>query len=702
MFETGSREGKPALLLDGRALLTVNGVALFERGGERLEQDIKETAHGGCRGEGEGSSFELSTEVTGSCAALRLSARLEHSKPLFAKGRYLDGGKSAGVGVVLEGFRQAVAIYQHKDWWLRPAFCDIIEQVPARTQLLLLRRDNGYCAVVAVADNLCRCDIEGGETLELSISSNSGELDSLDELFCVISAGDDPYRCCEEACATAMRLTGKSYPMKKEKKLPEMLEYLGWCSWDAFYHKVDEAGLLNKMEELRDKKIPARWVLIDDGWLDADYQAQKLKNLQADKKKFPGGLEQTTRLLKERYGIKQVGVWHAIMGYWNGLEADSPAEKELGRYCRHLPDGRVIPDCEAHAAFGFWNGWHSFLRRCGIDFVKVDGQSAVTNYNWGRNSFGQASRGSHTALEASCAINFNGNLINCMGMAPEDIWNRPNSAVSRNSDDFVPFTANGFREHAIQNAYNTLLHGQFYYGDWDMFWSDHEESLANSMLRAVSGGPVYISDQPGKSNRELIMPLALESGRLLRCEDIALPTLDCLFADPVGTGRPLKLFNSRDGAWLVALFNIGEAGEPATAELRRGDIPALPQSLWVYDYLCGIVSRLEGEDAVSVELLGGGADTLLLVPRDERPAIIGDVSKYLSTAAVERVLWQNNCCHVFMEEQSALSVAFAGGEIAFHSGGKELTAARKGDLYTVAREDISDRAVEIAWGATQC
>ena len=60
---------------------------------------------------------------------------------------------------------------------------------------------------------------------------------------------------------------------------------------------------------------------------------------------------------------------------------------------------------------------------------------------------------------------------------PVRIWNRPSSAVT-SADDFVPQVPHGFKEHAVQNSYNSLLQGQFYWGDWDMFFSSHEGKLA--------------------------------------------------------------------------------------------------------------------------------------------------------------------------------------------------------------------------------
>lgn len=215
-----------------------------------------------------------------------------------------------------------------------------------------------------------------------------------------------------------------------------MFEYFGWCSWDAFYHEVSHKGIIEKMQELKDKRIPAKWVLIDDGWLDADYKKQVLKGLDADADKFPDGLGACIREIKQDYDVKQVGVWHAVMGYWNGLEKDSSAGRKLRDESRTLEDGRIVPDTEPGRAFAFYDTWHSYLKNsCDVDFVKVDGQSAISLFYAGRKEYGRASAGIQKGLNASAALHFNNRIINCMGMAGEDMWNRPSSAISRSSDD---------------------------------------------------------------------------------------------------------------------------------------------------------------------------------------------------------------------------------------------------------------------------
>lgn len=613
--------------------------------------------------EGIRTSLEIRREEE---AAVFFHAVKPPKEPFFGPQTYLDPVKGVSFRMVLEGTGRLMAVYQHKDWWIRPAFPSCCKEVPKRTQLLLAENKDGgeYLAVLAVCGKEYRTDIAGdGLSLRITAASNCINKASADDLSLVLAAGSDPYLCCEQAVKKALALTGKQKMFRKERTFPGMFEYFGWCSWDAFYHEVSRDGIEEKMKELADKQIPARWVLIDDGWLDADYKKQVLKGMDAAADKFPGGLGACVNKLKKEYGIWQVGVWHAVMGYWNGLEEGSCAQEALQAGSRILEDGRIVPDAEAGRAFLFYDAWHTYLKnRCDIDFVKVDGQSAVSLFYAGRKEYGRASAEIQKGLNASAALHFDNRIINCMGMAAEDMWNRPSSAISRSSDDFVPDVPHGFREHAVQNGYNSLLQGQFFWGDWDMFWSDHEENWQNSILRAVSGGPVYTSDKVGRTDGTYILPLLKKDGKVIRCEEVGMPTLDCLFENPVDTTHALKLFNRYRDSYVIAAFNISkEGGVSIRGKIGLTDIPGLEKGSWtLYCYRTRKAVRLEGKEEFSFRLEANDGELFLLLPDKEFTAL-GILEKYIGAGCVEAVRREEGKTTVILSE---------GGTFGFLTGRK--------------------------------
>lgn len=93
-------------------------------------------------------------------------------------------------------------------------------------------------------------------------------------------------------------------------------------------------------------------------------------------------------------------------------------------------------------------------------------------------------------------------------------------------------------------AYNSLWMGEMIWPDWDMFKSDHECAKFHGGSRAISGGPVYVSDSVGDHDFELIKMLVFPDGTIPKCERFALPTRDCLFKNPLFDGQTiLKIWN---------------------------------------------------------------------------------------------------------------------------------------------------------------
>ena len=83
----------------------------------------------------------------------------------------------------------------------------------------------------------------------------------------------------------------------------------------------------------------------------------------------------------------------------------------------------------------------------------------------------------------------------------------------------------------------------------------------HAAARAVSGGPVYVSDAPEKHDAALLKKLAFHDGSLPRCIRNARPPAAALYLDPQRrAGDPLLLQNANPaGGLVVAVFNIAGA-----------------------------------------------------------------------------------------------------------------------------------------------
>jgi raffinose synthase len=614
-------------------------------------------------------AFDLIFCSRGSFMAIRVDVEIQNDER-FKKQRYF--APRDGVRIKfrdgMENYR-FMANYQHKDWWTRPHFGCNVTDVPAHTLSLLMEGGFGYFHLLPVSDTITKTELKGVEGgLELSVSDCHGAYDRFSQWVLVTGVGKDPYGLVKENAKAAFTILENGKTIREEKRYPEILDYLGWCTWDAFYQDVDEIGILKKAEEFRKKDIPVKWVMIDDGWLDV--KGKKLKSLRPDPEKFPRGLAATVSDLKDRFGIRWVGVWHTIVGYWEGIDPESPLAERMKSYLFRTKNGSLVPYPDAVKGFGFWHNWHSYLRAEGIDFLKVDSQSAVNNFLTGHMSAGEAAEGAHTALEASVSLHFQNAVINCMGMAQDNIWHRPYSSVSRNSDDFVPQAEDGFREHALQNVYNSFFHGAFYWGDWDMFWTKNHDSLQNMVLRAVSGGPVYISDPVGETDPASILPLVYRDGKIIRCGQPGLPTIDCLFTDPIQEAKPLKVWNVCKGAGVVAAFNIHGLKMAVRGTVGPSDIPGMEEERFLaIDVLKKQFMIFRKDQSVPIELSENGVSLFLFLPIKDDFTPVGLIDKLVPNDSVLGVWRGENGVKVFLKE---------GGRFVFRSESEPVDASVNG------------------------
>lgn len=442
----------------------------------------------------------------------------------------------------------------------------------------------------------------------------------------------------------------KGIALREERRLPEMFQYLGWCSWDAFYREVSEDGIRQKAEELTEKEVPVRWMLVDDGWLSVRYDTEQLTDFAPDGEKFPRGFGPLADELRTRHSIPWLGVWHALAGFWGSVAPGSAAAHAAADALTPTVNGKLIPSPDTGTEF--YRRWYTLLRRQGIRFAKVDGQSSVPNYFENTRPTVEAAAGLGRALESGAAV-LDGAVLHCMGMAMESILGRTTTALSRNSDDFLPRKEGSFVEHLLQNAYNSLYHNEFHVCDWDMFWTHHPDAGKHALLRAISGGPVYVSDRVGETDAAVLRPLACRDGRLLMMDRSAKPTEDCIFRDPRQDGV-LKLHNAGPWGGGMAVYNLTDTAQAFS--FTAADIPELDgsQPHWVYDWF-GRKARLLAPGArFEGTAEAGGYGWYPVLPAGHHAAPLGLVQKYVGFAALETVQETDAATLFVVREQGPL------------------------------------------------
>ena len=549
----------------------------------------------------------------------------------------------------LEADSDILAYYYFKDWWTRPAFVSSFDAVPQETAILFYRQGGLYRCLLALPGDRFRAHFEGGsgraDTVRLVLSADGAGYREIHETAMLAASDPDPYRCMEKAMERAAKLYG--IPLREERPFPALFEKLGWCSWDAFYQDISEAGMLEKAEEIREKQLPFGWMLIDDGW--QDYVDERMKSYGSNPEKFPSGLKGCVDKIRETCGIEKIGVWHAFSGYWCGIDPEGDLAKEHPDLFMSTHQGKLLPKPEKAEAF--YGEWYRRLAEAGISFVKVDSQSSTRQHYRTNTPTGRTAAALHQGLDRAAEKYMGGNLINCMGMAMEDVLQRPSSALSRNSDDFFPMEEKSFREHLLENAFNCPWHNVIYHGDWDMFWSNHPQAEKHALLRALSGGPIYVSDRVGETAPEVLRPLCYDDGSILRADRGAVPTIDCLLIDPEKSGY-LKLQNVCRGVGYLAVYSCDEKG--CTAPMRVGDIsrlsPEAGRACAVWSPTLSSGFRAEKDTVWDCSLPGDGYCLYQLAPIENGVAVFGRADKYLSSHAIQSISREGGALTVRLRE----------------------------------------------------
>lgn len=590
------------------------------------------------------------------------------------------------------------ALYLFSDWWTRPAFVERFEDIPPRTQVLLIQGRDTFACLVPMVGRDWKAVINGGteNALCLEVGCGVGGYVSIDEPVCIFSEGKTVSEAIHSAFVRIAR--EKGILMRTERRLPDQFRSLGWCSWNAFYTDVDETGLRQKAAEFAEKSVPVRWMIIDDGWMST--RDTFLTGFAPDSKKFPGGFSQMIQDIRQSSPIRKFGVWHALGGYWNGVCRNSELAVQEAGHLTECVNGQLVPGPDRGA--DFYRNWYRQLRREGIEFVKVDGQSTAARYFENTLPVSSAVRGMNESLEMGASLMDN-TIINCMGMAMENVLARPSSAVSRNSDDFFPHREGSFVEHLMENAYNALYHDEICCCDWDMFWTSHPDSGKHALLRAISGGPVYFSDRVGETDPAVLRPLIYTDGTLPMMIRSARPTEDCVFSDP-REGGVLKLHNAAPWAGGmaggIAVFNL--TGERQAFSFTPGDIPELEEAerYWIYDWFGKTACSVGKEEAFEGNTEAGDYGWYVVLPQKETLSCLGLADKYAGFAAVESaadtpvvttVVLRETGSAAWLSHRECRSVEWNGEDMT----GKVI---REGCLYTLPLEESNGKAVlRVSW-----
>ena len=165
-----------------------------------------------------------------------------------------------------------------------------------------------------------------------------------------------------------------------------------------------------------------------------------------------------------------------------------------------------------------------------------------------------------------------------------------------------------------------------------------------------------------------------EDGKVLRCEDVGRPTLDCLMDPEVLKTHPLKVFNRLGDITYVAVFQ-GTEKSSSKGVLKMEELPGIDpeKEYWSYSSADGQAVRYDGKKGYHFVIPEEKAMMLQVIPV-EKISVVGVLEKHISSAAVEIPV---------RFENSILVRVLSSGELGVLTAGKEIRAIRRGNAYGI-------------------
>ncbi|KAM0792656.1 hypothetical protein ACM66B_002437 [Microbotryomycetes sp. NB124-2] len=405
--------------------------------------------------------------------------------------------------------------------------------------------------VFPVSTTLVCSSLRGGDSsVWLRCTRDTPADDVSGQVIVAWGSSDDEFSTLMQRCISLARNVIKSqdsFWQQLETRYPPVeptqeLQGLTVCTWNALnYDHYTESDVETWLTGLFDKHKTSslfshaiETVLLDDGWQDVDHFLDTVdgsKNRRAvnsfeARQEWLGsssGLKEAIGKIKAK-GVKRVGVWMTLEGYWDGLSPNGPlAQKyDLGLW----QVDTVLPkfaEGDTHWYFpkldDVYNYYHDYftgLRRAGVDFVKVDDQAHQDYLVEPRDADKQTDSGLirqemlKRMRQASNEVFGTGTTINCMAHSPR-IWNGAlgiirtgQRSLMRNSDDYFPDRPGSHPWHLFVNAYNTWLTSELaLVPDFDMCQErttsgdePHPFGTYHIAFRAFSPAPTFSTDVP--------------------------------------------------------------------------------------------------------------------------------------------------------------------------------------------------------------
>ena len=535
---------------------------------------------------------------------------------------------------------------------------------------LMLKKESGkYFVILPLVSNFVGNTFSiHADGLYLCVATYGTKTEDTSAPLFAYAESENPYEAARMVWEIAINAEGVkgNIHWRSDKTFPEAFKYLGWCSWEHYRQNINEEIILHSIADIKSCSIPFRWVMVDDGYLDA--KNGQLLSFGVDKNKFPNGWEPITNQRDEK--IKWMGIWRNFNGYMQGISPEhtmnSLKEHLAIAPCEGRP--RLMTRISPESASAFYAEMTSITKNSGFDIIKVDFQSDNFRYNTGSENAILGVHYNNTALEENC-VKQNLQLLNCIAMQNFNVFNQRYSALIRGSIDYKT-TTDRLDVTLVQNFCNAFWLGHTHWIDQDMFYANHKESARlMAVARAVSGGPVYLSDEANNIDDTVLKPIIYNDGRILGTLAPGVPLPQSLMQDPYFEGKAFcTIAPLKNETAVILAVNLNQDEKTIKTAIHLNDYSfagAMMQpynGLWkipnegilLYDQYAQTAMVLK--DKYSFELESRKDRLFQLSPIIDGWSVIGRPDKYLSAAAFQLLQINNKNIKIRMQEDGPLMI----------------------------------------------
>ncbi|XP_021319923.1 probable galactinol--sucrose galactosyltransferase 1 isoform X1 [Sorghum bicolor] len=172
--------------------------------------------------------------------------------------------------------------FRFKMWWMTQRMGSSGRDIPFETQFLIVEGTDGlqstgdgtgeqpvvYTIFLPILEGSFRAVLQGNadDELEICLESGDPDVESFEGSHLVfVGAGSDPFEVITNSVKVVERHL-QTFSHREKKKMPDMLNWFGWCTWDAFYTNVTAQGVKKGLQSFEKGGVSPRFVIIDDGW----------------------------------------------------------------------------------------------------------------------------------------------------------------------------------------------------------------------------------------------------------------------------------------------------------------------------------------------------------------------------------------------------------------------------------------------------